>query len=71
MPAADAFVFGYVGEDFLGGGELVVYLVEIRDQHPAPVGELVEISGGFSVLLVDVAVALVEPHLQFDGLGFA
>ena len=71
MPAADAFVFGYVGKYFLGRGELVVYLVEIRDQHPSPVGELVEASGGFSVLLVDVAVALVEPHLQFDGLGFA
>ena len=71
MPAADTFVFGYVREDFLSGGELVVYLVEIRDQHPAPVGELVEASGGFFVLLVDMAVALVEPHLQFDGLGFA
>ena len=72
MPVGDAFLFGHIVQDFVGGGKLVVYLVEVGEQDFGPVPELV---GGAYIFLVFVPVGfpvgLVEQGRQFGGIARA
>ena len=71
MPAADAFFFRHVLEYVLGGRQLVVDLVKIRNQHPAPFPKAVERSG-FGVLFgAGFGIGNIQQGQQLHGFGLS